>query len=64
MNDRQALEYLNNEFAKLTKDFDLNDWRICRSGKYWESDTMTNPVYKLQHKLKCIRHYINNDEPL
>ena len=64
MNDRQALEYLNNEFTKLTKDFDLNDWRICRNEKYWESDTISNPVYKLQHKLKCIRYYINNDEAL
>ena len=54
MNDRQALEYLNDEFAKLTKDFDINDWRICRSGKYWESDSMINPVYKLQHKLNHV----------
>ena len=64
MNNKEVLEYLNNEFSKLTKDFDLNDWRICRNEKYWESDSISNPVYKLEHKLKCIRYYINNDDAL
>jgi len=64
MNSKETLEYLNNEFAKLTNDFDLDNWRICRSGKYWESDNIGNPVYRLEHKLKCVRYYINNDEAL
>lgn len=64
MNSKETLEYLNNEFAKLTNDFDLDNWRICRSGKYWESDNISNPVYSLEHKLKCIRYYMNNDEAL
>jgi len=64
MNNKDLLDLLNSEFAKLTKDFDLTDWRVCRSGTYWESDNKSNPIYKIEHKLNCIRYYLNNDEPL
>ena len=64
MNNRDLLDLLNKEFAKLTADFDLDDWRICRSGKYWESDNKTNAIERMEHKLNCIRYYLNNDEPL
>lgn len=64
MNSRDLLDLLNKEFAKLTEDFDLDDWRICRSGKYWESDNKPNAIERMEHKLNCIRYYLNNDEPL
>ena len=64
MNSRDLLDYLNKEFGRLTKDFEPEDWRICRSGKYWESDKITNLVERMEFKINCIRYYLNNDEPL
>jgi hypothetical protein len=58
------LDILNKEFTDLTKDFDMDDWRRCRSGKYWDSDKCKNTIERLEFKLKCIRYYINNDKPL
>jgi hypothetical protein len=58
------LDLLNKEFNDLTKDFDMDDWRRCRSGKYWNSDKCKNTIERLEFKLNCIRYYINNDKPL
>lgn len=55
---------LQEEFAMLTKHFDLDDWRTVRTEEYWKSDQMTNEGVKLEHKLKLIKYYDKHGKPL
>jgi hypothetical protein len=51
------------EFASLTRNFDLDDWREIRTEEYWKSDQIENGLDKLEHKLKFIRHYERHGKP-
>ena len=54
---------LKEEFASLTRNFDLDDWRTARTPYYWESDKMPL-ILALQHKIKLLEYYINKGVPL
>ncbi len=54
---------LQEDFASLTKQFDLEDWRTVRTPHYWLSDKMDR-TNSLQHKINLINYYNNKGIPL
>lgn len=52
-----ALKILEDEFQRLTRHFDLEDWRTVRNEEYWKADEITDKTLKLMHKIKLIRYY-------
>ena len=61
--DDNAYKILEEEFAMLTKHFDLDDWRDCRTEYYWKSDEIKDKTLKLMYKIKLIRYYNKNGIP-
>jgi|688.fasta_scaffold2692112_2 hypothetical protein len=57
------LTMLQEDFASLTKQFDLEDWRTVRTPHYWLSDKMDR-TNSLQHKINLINYYNNKGIPL
>jgi hypothetical protein len=56
---------LQEEFLRLTKNFDLEDWSTLRTQEYWlQADSITLPDMKLEAKLKHIRYYYKHGKPL
>jgi hypothetical protein len=55
---RRELNRLGEHFIDITKHFDLDDWRDCRTEHYWEtSDKIYDKVKKIQHKINLIEYY-------
>jgi hypothetical protein len=51
-------------FNSITKNFDLDDWRDCRTEHYWEtSDKIYDKVKKIQHKIDLVEYYIAKGIP-
>ena len=50
------------EFAMLTRQFDLEDWRTVRTEYYWKSDEIKDKTQRLLYKIKLIRYYNKHGE--
>ena len=57
------LKMLQEDFARITKQFDLEDWRTVRTPFYWLADKMSKEN-AWQHKINLINHYNNKGIPL
>jgi hypothetical protein len=51
------------EFAMLTRQFDLEDWRTVRTEHYWKSDEIKDKTQRLLYKIKLIRYYNKHGKP-
>jgi hypothetical protein len=62
----KKLNKIDQEFFDLTKNFDLNDWRVLRTEHYWwTKDPFSGaevPRSKYE-KLELIRYYISKGTP-
>lgn len=52
----KKIKELQEEFGRITKQFDLTDWRTVRTEYYWEADTMP-PGQALEHKIELVDYY-------
>ena len=63
----KRIKSLQEDFAYLTKNFDLEDWRTVRTPYYWKADKMST-IEALEHKIELIEYYnrygISKDEPI
>ena len=51
-------------FASLTKSFDLDDWRDCRTEHYWKSDNIIDRLKRIEYKIKLVQYYNAKGKPL
>jgi hypothetical protein len=58
------VKQLQEEFAILTKNFDLEDWRAVRTDYYWKSDAFKEDYERWNWKLSLIRHYVAKGVPM
>tara|TARA_R100001163_G_C4858823_1_gene66006 strand:+ start:24 stop:242 length:219 start_codon:yes stop_codon:yes gene_type:complete len=66
MLQNKEMSEVDQEFFDLTKNFDLEDWRVLRTEKYWykiDALGVKRPRYKVD-KLKLIRYYVNKGVPM
>lgn len=66
VNDKERYRTLMEEFARLTRNFDIDDWTALRTPRYWkETDRLYNQIdIQLSVKLKHIRYYYKHGKPL
>lgn len=60
-NDKSFIE---SEFESISIRITPQEWKEIRNAYYWESDKLKMKDAKLEHKIKCIRHYIKHGKPL
>ena len=52
---------LEQELLFLTNGFDLNDWKVIRTPKYYAiKDKIENQLEKKQYTLLCVKYYLKN----
>ena len=61
--DDDAFKILEQEFQMITKQFDLDDWRDCRTEYYWKSDAIKDKTLRLMYKLKLVQYYNQHGVP-
>jgi hypothetical protein len=52
----KKIKTLQEDFAHITRNFDLEDWRTVRTEYYWRADKMST-VEALEHKIELIEYY-------
>jgi hypothetical protein len=61
--DDHAFNILEQEFQMITKQFDLDDWRDCRTEHYWKSDAIKDKTARLMYKIKLVQYYNQHGVP-
>ena len=54
------LNKLDKELFNLTLDFDLSDWKIIRTDKYWKIIDSLQGNAKKEYTLRCVKYYLRN----
>jgi hypothetical protein len=52
----RKIKALQEDFAHITRNFDLEDWRTVRTEYYWKADKMST-AQALEHKIELIEYY-------
>jgi len=50
------IKALQEDFAHITRNFDLEDWRTVRTPYYWKANKMSR-IEGLEHKIELVEYY-------